>query len=332
MKLNPRRCLCLLSFGAVVTITGCASTQKVELPLSPMGLGQVAIDAVTNDADQESALRVSPDGRFLLFNIVTSTRPKSGRLAFLGNMRGQSAVEQQLIQFYQQNSISLIELGKPGRTVVSQEGAGDPGWFPDSRSFVFSMLQGQQAMLASSTVGTGTSAVRFISPTPCVAYDRAPSVSPNGQTILFSTVTASEAATVATMDIRSSESKCKILFPGQSPQWSPLGRKFAFVRVVGGHYQVFTFDEPRNLLTQITFGSFDNSEPAWSPDGTHLVFSSNRSGTSDIFTIAEDGSNLVQITQGPTIDRYPTWSRDGSIYFVSNAGRKDDVWRARVQR
>ena len=186
-------------------------------------------------------------------------------------------------------------------------------------------------MLATSLIGQGTSAVRFVSPTPCVAYDRSPSISQNGQSILFSTATANEGATIATMDMRSSESKCKILFPGQSPQWAPFGRKFTFVRTVGGHFQVFTFDEVRNLLTQITFGNFDNFEPAWSPGGANIVFSSTRNGTPDIYTIAEDGSSLVQITQGPTLDRHPTWSRDGSIYFVSNAGGQTDIWRARVQ-
>lgn len=289
-----------------------------------MGIGQILMDAVTNDADQESALRVSPDGRFLLVNIGSGARQRPSRFSLGGG--GQT-----IQTFYRQNSISLIEIGKSGRTVVSQEGAGDPGWFPDNRSFIFSMLQGQQAMLATSTIGQGTSAVRFVSPTPCVAYDRSPSISSNGQTILFSTVTATEASTIAMMDIRSSESKCKILFPGQAPQWSPLGRKFTFVRNVGGNHQIFVFDEPRNLLTQITFGSFDNFDPAWAPGGTHIVFSSSRNGTPDIYTIGEDGSSLVQLTQGPTSDRYPTWSRDGSIYFVSNAGGQSDIWRARFQ-
>jgi Tol biopolymer transport system component len=312
-------------------LAGCASSprSKVEFPKTPMGIGQVSIDAVTNDADQESVLRISPDGRFLLFNVVSAARARGGRFSFLENLRS-SGGDQQLAAFYQQNSISLIELGKAGRTVVSQEGASDPAWFPDNRTFVFSMLQGRQAMLATSSVGQGTSAVRFVAPTPCVAYDRLPSVSPNGQTILFSTATASEGATVATMELRSSESKCKILFPGQSAQWAPFGRKFAFTRVVGGHYQVFTFDESRNLLTQITFGSFDNFEPTWSANGGSIAFTSTRNGAADIYTIREDGSSLIQITQGPTTDRYPTWARDGSIYFVSNAGGQTDVWKATI--
>ena len=319
------------SFVTLTTIS-CASVQRapqVELPKLPMGMGQAAIDAVTNDPDDEAALRVSPDGRFLLFNIVTTT--KRPARSFIDSFRSQVNGEERLLSFYQQNAISLIEIGKPGRTIVSQEGAGDPGWFPDSKSFVFSMLQGKQAMLATSTVGTGTAAVKFVSPTPCVAYDKSPAVSPSGQTILFSTVTATEPGTIATMEVKSSESKCKILFPGESPQWAPSGRKFSFTRVVGGHNQVFTFDDAKNALTQITFGGFDNFEPAWSPDGRSIVFVTNRTGTPHIFTIAEDGSNLVQITQGPTSDRYPTWSRDGSIYFVSNAGGQQDIWRAKVQ-
>ena len=295
-----------------------------------MGMGQVSIEAVTSDPDEETSLRVSPDGRYLLFNVLVGAKQQATS-KFRDILRSRPTRDEQIQAFYEQNAISVVEIGKPGRTIVSQEGAGDPGWLPDSKGFLFSMRQGRQAMLASSAMGSGTSAVRFVSPTPCVAYDRQPSVSANGQTILFTTSTATEASTIAMMDAKSSDAKCKLMFPGESPQWSLTGRKFAFSRVVGGHNQVFTFDETKNLLTQITFGSFDNSEPAWSTDGTHIVFVSNRTGTFHIFTLADDGNNLVQLTQGLTNERYPTWSRDGSIYFVSNAGGQPDIWRARPQ-
>src|SRR5437763_5387099 len=106
-------------------------------------------------------------------------------------MKGPSASRFKTI--YQQTSIALIELGKPGKTIVSQQGALDPSWFPNSRSFAFSMLQAAtQAMLASSTVGEGTAAVHFISPSPCVAFDKSPSVSADGPRVLFATTTANE--------------------------------------------------------------------------------------------------------------------------------------------
>lgn len=293
-----------------------------------MGFGEVAIDAVTNDGDQEASLRVSPDGKYLLFNVVPQLQPKPRSI--LDNLRRAPSPEDQFLARFQQNAISLIELGKTGRTVVAPEGARDAAWFPDGRSFAFSMLQGHQAMLATSVVGQGTAAVRFIAPTPCVAYDREPSVSPDGRTILFTTSTANDPATIATMDLKGSEAKCKLLFPGEDAKWAPTGRKVVFTRTVGGHAQVFTFDEPRNLLTQVTFGSYDNFEAAWSPDGTRIVFVSSRTGTAHLFVVAEDGGSLVQLTQGQTSDRSPTWSRDGGIYFVSNAGGQADIWRARV--
>lgn len=317
-----------------LALDGCASVQSkkpVELPKQPMGMSNISISSVTNDPERESSLRVSPDGRIMLFNIEAGeTRAATG--SFLdalrmperskGNTTGAS---------YQGLSIAMMELGKPGKSIVSQQGARDPSILADSKSFVFSMLQGNQALLARSAIGQQTSAVRFLSPMPCVAYDQQPSVSPDGRMILFATAAADQSSTVATMDLQAGAAKCKILFPGQWPQWSPSGKSFVFQRTVNGFRQVFVFEESQNLLTQITFGAFDNYEPSWSPDGKRLVFTTTRNGSPDIYTIGVDGTELMQITQGPTIDHFPAWARDGRIFFVSNAGGQEDIWQAVVE-
>ena len=326
------------SYVAALTLTlllaGCASVQSkkpVELPKQPMGMANISISPVTNDAERESGLRVSPDGRIMLFNIEAGeTRATSGSIfdalrmpeRSKGNSVGAS---------YQGVSIAMMELGKPGKSIVSQQGARDPSLLADSKSFVFSMLQGNQALLARSAIGQQISAVRFLSPMPCVSYDQQPSVSPDGRMILFATAAADQSSTVATMDLQAGAAKCKILFPGQLPQWSPTGRSFVFQRTVNGFRQLFVFEEAQNLLTQITFGAFDNYEPAWSPEGKKLVFTTTRNGNANIYMINTDGTELVQITQGPTRDHSPAWARDGRVFFVSNAGGQEDIWQAVLQ-
>jgi len=287
-----------------------------------MGMGQVQIERMTNDRETETHLRVSPNGASLLFNLSSRT----SSCLWCGIFRSD-----ELRGTYQQTSIALISLssGSPGKSIVSQENAIDPTWFPDSRRFGFSMLQGGQAMLAQSSVGGETAAIEFVAPTPCVVYDRQPSITPDSRRVLFTTIRPGEGANIATMDLRNTTEKCKILFPGESPQANPSGNSFVFNRVVSGYTQIFVFDENRNLLTQITFGDFHNQQPTWSPDGNRIAFATDRNGDSDIYTIAVDGTNLVQVTQGPTIDQWPAWAPDRSIYFASNADGQVDIWRAR---
>lgn len=326
-----RSCMTVVALSLV--LAGCASVQSrkpVELPKQPMGMANISISSVTNDPERESSLRVSPDGRFMLFNIEAGETRSSGgffdALKLPERTKGSAAGAS-----YLGVSIAMMELGKPGKSIVSQQGARDPSLLADSKSFVFSMLQGNQALLARTAIGQQTSAVRFLSPMPCVAYDQQPSVSPDGRMILFSTAAADQPSTVATMDLQAGAAKCKILFPGQLPQWNPSGRSFVFQRTVNGFRQLFVFEEAQNLLTQITFGAFDNSEPSWSPDGKRLVFTTTRNGSADIYVISTDGTELVQITQGSTNDHFPAWARDGRIFFVSNAGGQEDIWQAVLQ-
>lgn len=287
-----------------------------------MGMGQTQIDRVTNDGEGETHLRVSPNGAYLLFNLTTRSTS-----CFLCGIFGEGDLQ----GTYRQTSIALIDLtsGSPGKSIVSQENAIDPTWFPDSRGFGFSMLQGGQAMLARSSVGGETAAIEFVAPTPCVVYDRQPSITPDGRRVLFTTIRPGEGASIATMDLRNATEKCRILFPGESPQANPDGRLFVFNRVVSGYTQIFVFDETKNLLTQITFGNSHNQQPTWSPDGNRIAFATDRNGDSDIYTVGVDGTNLVQVTQGPTVDQWPAWAPDRSIYFSSNADGIIDVWRAR---
>jgi Tol biopolymer transport system component len=310
-------------------LAGCATTTRTvrePAPQAPMGMGQVHIEAVTNDPERETNLRISPDGTRLLFNMVPSPpRSTSMQRRSLGTLN-----TREVQQVYASNSVAMMRLGSPGRTILSQQGARDATWHPNGEVFAFSMLQGPQAMLASGHVGQEGAAVRFLAPTPCIAYDWQPSISPDGQTVLFSTFTVNEPQTLATMSIEQTSGKCTLLFPGKTAQWAPSGKRFVFSRVVNRYDQIFTFDVESNQLTQITFGAHNNFDPAWSPDGSRIVFASDRNGSGDIYIVGTDGTGLIQVTHGVTEDIGPAWSSDGHMYFVSNAGGQWDIWRARL--
>lgn len=314
----------------MMLIAGCQTTQEREpLPQAPQSAGQVFIDRVTNDPERESGLRVSSDGRKILYNF-SATSSRGRRCSWVDEILSR-CVPDMAIE-YGRTSIGMMELGSPGKSIVSpQENTVDPTWFPNSEDFAYSVLQGGQAMLGRSELGVGGGAIQFISPTPCAAYDRQPSISPDGRRVLFTAIRPGEGNNVALMDLRTTTEKCKILFPGQLAQWDPRGQRFVFTRVVSNFEQVFVFSESRNLLTQITFGEFNNTTPSWSPNGNRVVFATDRNGSWDVYTIGVEGTDLVQVTTGPTDDYSPTWAPDGSIYFVSNADQATDIWKASFQ-
>jgi Tol biopolymer transport system component len=123
--------------------------------------------------------------------------------------------------------------------------------------------------------------------------DSAPSVSPNGRLIVFSSNREA---------------------PG------PLAQ--------GRH--IFVMKRDGSAVRQLTSGAFYDSNPSFSPNGRKVIF--NRSATSlgatsHIFTVSLDGSGLRQLSSGPGSDYDPSFSPNGRvIVFVSNrrpSGRKD---------
>jgi Tol biopolymer transport system component len=123
--------------------------------------------------------------------------------------------------------------------------------------------------------------------------DSAPSVSPNGRLIAFSSNREA---------------------PG------PLA--------VGRH--IFVMKRDGSAVTQLTSGAFYDSNPSFSPNGRQIVFDRGAAALSPvthIFSVAVDGSGLRQISDGPGSDYDPVFSPNGRvIVFASSrrpSGRKD---------
>jgi Tol biopolymer transport system component/DNA-binding winged helix-turn-helix (wHTH) protein len=113
------------------------------------------------------------------------------------------------------------------------------------------------------------------------------------------------------------------------PQFSPDGKRLAFVSRRSGYNEIWTCDaancsEPQ----QLTFLKVVSGMPRWSPDGKQIVFDSRPTGHSRVMMISAEGGSPIPITDGKTEDKIPSWSPDGKfVYFSSNRSGASQIWK-----
>jgi Tol biopolymer transport system component len=116
------------------------------------------------------------------------------------------------------------------------------------------------------------------------------------------------------------------------PQYSPGGRKIAFVSNRSGTWEVWLCNSDGSNLTRLT--SMNGAiviGPRWSPDGRRIAFyaTTGVSGQYQNYVIdAEGGPTLRLSRDDQALEAIPSWSRDGrSIYFVSGRSGSLQIWK-----
>jgi len=148
-----------------------------------------------------------------------------------------------------------------------------------------------------------------------------PSLSPNGQRVLYSVYVVDNNYEIYQMDIESGNVAQLTNSYGvdNAPEISPNGQSL-----------IFMHNAPTRNINQIVVADQDGAnagnipritgwDPTWSPDGKLILFASDRDGAVQLFTIRLDGSQIHRITNLPAIRGRSDWSADGQ-YIVTYSG------------
>jgi TolB protein len=170
-------------------------------------------------------------------------------------------------------------------------------------------------------------------PGTCVGA-RTPSWSPDGNRIAFryalvddnyvDSYTTNIGIWIANAD-GSARRQITQLEPGTSwdrePQWSPDGRRLAFVRedLKRKAEAVFTVNVDGSGLFQVTpWGLKAGNRPDWSPDGRWLVVGAAPTGVQNVYKIRPNGKGLTQLTKARTGGYLSsTFSPDGRMIVTA---------------
>lgn len=171
-----------------------------------------------------------------------------------------------------------------------------------------------------------------------------PNVSANGQTVAFQSIrNLSQGDTlfsgaILTKPTDSDAPPTQLVTNGFLPTWSPDGSQLAFMRIVGGDYNVWTIKATGGEETQLThsgvapmqftvlpYNRIQASYIGWSPDNGRIAYAASKSGASNVCLVSADGSSDAQLTNNSDANvlfHSPLWSSDGKrIAYTSRLNK-----------
>lgn len=308
-------CFILLFKGVMLA---CLSV-SAQIPSVPGTTGNAEnLTRETSDPTQELFPRISPDGKFLLYNaleISYSLNITNGKLEQKTNKKMR---------------IVKKEIGKPITNPLVNNAA-YPTWMPDNSGIIFSYIKPEKPVIVRSDInGNG---LFYISAGAMGEDDAEPVVTKDGSKILFTTL-MSGSRMICSMDMKGGN--YSVLGEGSHLSLNPAdNNKIIYNMKVGKLIQVFTMNLRTGEKTQLTTGDYNNRDGAFSKDGRYIAFASNRENpkkeNKHIYVMKADGTDLIQITQGETDESDPCWGNDNTLFFSSNAEKNYNIWKARIK-
>jgi hypothetical protein len=167
----------------------------------------------------------------------------------------------------------------------------------------------------------------------------APSISPNGQHLVFLSDRDVISIDIYMADPQKKEIEKRLtgavqrpyvdeyMYLGSAGTWSPDNTKYAMSTFIKGRNQLIIVNvETKEFVKKIKINNVPSfSNPSWSPKGNKIVFSGLVQGQSDLFMYDLDTEETTQLTDDRYSELHPHWSPDGDrIVFIADRGKETD--------
>ncbi|MFW6043890.1 MAG: hypothetical protein ACOCPW_05990, partial [Marinilabiliaceae bacterium] len=166
---------------------------------------------------------------------------------------------------------------------------------------------------------------RFLTNENAGRYNLAPSVSPDGQKLVFLSERDAYSIDLFLADAETGRILSKIYsnsdygdidaldFMASSGTWSPDGRFFAFTAYQKGRSVILVYDTEKEHMHTTIAPELVNAiaYPAWSPDGEKIAFSGMKEGVSDLYYYHFSDRTCIPVTRDRFARLQPAWDADG---------------------
>ncbi|HEY6988311.1 MAG TPA: winged helix-turn-helix domain-containing protein [Bryobacteraceae bacterium] len=231
-------------------------------------------------------------------------------------------------------------LGGPDRRSTTLDSCGNLDWLPDGQHLVISQLLAARSFTPGKTypllvVATETGEQRTLTTPPAGSLgDASPLVSPNGKSLAFTRLMASEAADVYVMPIGGGQPR-RLTFDGQAKwgmAWTADGREIVVAIRYAGSFRLWRVPLGGGEPRAITSGGENSYGPAIARQGNRLAYTVDRRDI-NLWSVSITDSNTpkagapVRWISSNRGQADPQYSPDGrKIAFQSGRSGPNEIW------
>jgi Tol biopolymer transport system component len=219
--------------------------------------------------------------------------------------------------------------GPPRRLTHQRAGIQGMTWAADGRSLIYSSRLDGQHLWRVALSGAEPERLE-IAGTPAVY----PAVARAGEKLAFIRQGSGDSDLWKFENGAPPESILSSTLSDYAPQWSPDGRRIAFVSDRSGRGpQIWAANKDGTNLTPITDSSGrSQGTPRWSPDGRWIAYDAQGDeGTTHIYVIEADGGRPRRLTTDAGTEQFPSWSRDGQFVYYRSSMGDWRIWRTPIR-